>query len=90
VGRAAELRSQLFCPAPELVVAAPLTAPDAVFASVPGLQRWEGEGTRYRLFVDDAVAVAPAAGVPKKRPRDGRADRISEPAASGGCMIPSS
>jgi len=61
VGRPDELRARLFSAGLAIVTAAPLAAPETLFASIAGIQRWDSSGPgRYALTVSDPKAVAPA------------------------------
>jgi ABC-2 type transport system ATP-binding protein len=60
VGRPDELRDRLFTKTLLVRTAAPLAAPETVFA-VPGVESWRAQDTtRYELTVDDARLAAPA------------------------------
>jgi ABC-2 type transport system ATP-binding protein len=62
IGRPDELRERLFETKLIVETAAPLEAPETVFAGVPGLEGWETDGSgRYELAVSDPRLAAPAA-----------------------------
>jgi ABC-2 type transport system ATP-binding protein len=61
VGRPDELRERLFARSLAVTTAAPLEAPEQVFAGVPGIERWHRDGAGgYELTVSDPRAAAPA------------------------------
>ena len=61
VGRPDELRERLFAHSLAVTTAAPLDAPERVFATVPGIDGWHPDGaTGYELTVSDPRATAPA------------------------------
>ncbi len=61
VGRPDELRKRLFARSLTVTTVAPLESPEAVFAGVPGVERWHPEGAGgYELTVSDPAAAAPA------------------------------
>jgi len=59
-GRPADLRDRLFARTLTVRVMSPLDAPDAVFAGVPGVDRWRFAAGEYLLTVSDATVAAPA------------------------------
>jgi ABC-2 type transport system ATP-binding protein len=61
IGRPADLRRQLFSTTLVATTAAPLAAPNEVFAGLPGVTGWQPQGTRgYVLSVSDPAVAAPA------------------------------
>jgi ABC-2 type transport system ATP-binding protein len=61
IGPPNELRDRLFATAVEVRTASPLSDPEGVFASVPGVARWErDEAGTYLVTVTDPTATAPA------------------------------
>ncbi|MGD0385730.1 MAG: ABC transporter ATP-binding protein [Solirubrobacteraceae bacterium] len=61
VGRPDELRERLFARSLAVTTAAPLDAPERLFAGVPGIDGWTFEDAGgYELKVSDPSAVAPA------------------------------
>jgi ABC-2 type transport system ATP-binding protein len=61
IGRPDELRDHLFKKTLLVRTAAPLAAPEQIFASVPGVESWQGDGTAgYELTVTDGRVAAPA------------------------------
>jgi ABC-2 type transport system ATP-binding protein len=60
IGRPDELRDRLFAKTLLVQLASPLTAPDAVFAGLPGVEKWQLADGEYRLTVSDATVAAPA------------------------------
>ena len=61
VGRPDELRERLFAQSLAVTTAAPLEAPERVFADVPGVDGWHPDGAGgYELTVSDPRAAAPA------------------------------
>jgi ABC-2 type transport system ATP-binding protein len=61
VGRPDELRERLFAHSLAVTTAAPLQAPERVFAAVPGVDDWRADGSGgYELKVSDPRAAAPA------------------------------
>ncbi|MBV8444604.1 MAG: ABC transporter ATP-binding protein [Candidatus Dormibacteraeota bacterium] len=60
VGRPDELRARVFSAALVVMTAEPLQQPHALFASVPGVERWESpEPAHYVLTVSEPKTVAP-------------------------------
>ena len=60
VGRPDELRARLFSRSLVVRTAAPLAAPDALFAGVSGIETWHADdGSGYTLTVSDPKTVAP-------------------------------
>jgi len=61
VGRPDELRERLFARSLAVATAAPLLAPERVFAGLPGIGGWHPDGDGgYELTVSDPRAAAPA------------------------------
>jgi ABC-2 type transport system ATP-binding protein len=62
IGRPDELREQLFAKTLQVATREPLTDPDAVFASLPGVEGWHpsASGDGYLLTVTDPGLAAPA------------------------------
>ncbi len=61
IGRPDELRNELFSRSLEVRLSAPLQNPNAVFSSVPGLEKWEQAPSGYRLAVAEPGTAAPQA-----------------------------
>jgi ABC-2 type transport system ATP-binding protein len=60
VGRPEELRGQLFSTALVVKTLVPLSAPDQLFAGIPGVENWRSEDpASYILSVSDPRVVAP-------------------------------
>ena len=61
IGRPDELRDRMFAKSLEVRTAAPLAAPEKVFARLPGVDGWRSESpASYVLAVSDATQAAPA------------------------------
>jgi ABC-2 type transport system ATP-binding protein len=60
LGRPEALREQLFTSSLEVRLRAPLADPALVFASLPGVERWEQAPSGYLLAVSDPGTAAPA------------------------------
>ena len=75
IGRPDELRDRLFTKTLVIRTAAPIPAPEAVFA-VAGVEGWRADGAdRYVLTVSDARVAAPDGDTRARRRRRGRPRR---------------